>query len=778
MATDLEICLRKHFHHDVLIPCDRGQKRPLFPHAHNSWTWENYDDFLRSSSSSSPKSYDLCVVLSDLCVVDIDDPVRINEFENLFKDVIDCGVPRSNTSKGRHYWFIRPEVADERGYYDGRAQRRSGVDFKSVCSTGTGGVISVPPSLNKSWLHPPYKPGTNPLAGVFAMPLGILNFVARPTLQCHPSKLLRLCFHTNKDSTEEETVPAYAEIQGMAYFVPLMATDETFLTNIEQPGGQADETDEDRLQTSLPVPCNREVFMELLFFLRMKRLSGRLSPYPDRPLLLEMVKLCRFLGVVRQEQVVSELVGGLPQYQVSTLEMFPEWWKACKTERCEEDAHLVDVNLMAASGPIPLLYHPHRPLQEEEETEWKEQRLFPDICQQVAYSNRPHGLCPDQAIIPDQPSQCVIDKVDWRVKEVLKAFPGKIVLAGGAALATVCHTFLPPGRDYDLFIVGSANDEECNKILDDIRDMLILLTNTNDKKKKQRKQWDDSCVSYALARMENGEEEGEEGEYCESLNFVQTGTAATMVFGEEGRDGHAIVQVIIKKYPSVAHVLSSFDIGPCKIAITWGATDSTFKVLAAPTWAPCMQRMAFPIDIFRWSTSSVYRVCKYFSKGFEVFVPGVDRARVQKALTVKRTGPNVTRSDATCVTELFKIEKRIISHLGYEYDPCIDIARVDQEWPSFSLMKNFLTNSCRSDYEANMDIKSSIVHVVMNMIRRSYNWLKHNKNKNKRDRNHQLTEIDSSGKRMTVWPSYISERPVFYPAKHRWNEISKRVIED
>jgi hypothetical protein len=44
-------------------------------------------------------------------------------------------------SKGRHYFF-RSKLADEGGYYDGAGQRIQKVDFKTICSNGTGGFMS------------------------------------------------------------------------------------------------------------------------------------------------------------------------------------------------------------------------------------------------------------------------------------------------------------------------------------------------------------------------------------------------------------------------------------------------------------------------------------------------------------------------------------------------------------------------------------------------------------------------------------------------------------
>ena len=57
------------------------------------------------------------------------------------------------TNRGFHYWFKRPAIADSLGYFDGAAQREPKIDFKSICSTGTSGVILVAPSPGKTWIR-------------------------------------------------------------------------------------------------------------------------------------------------------------------------------------------------------------------------------------------------------------------------------------------------------------------------------------------------------------------------------------------------------------------------------------------------------------------------------------------------------------------------------------------------------------------------------------------------------------------------------------------------
>lgn len=70
------------------------------------------------------------------------------------------------TKKGAHYFFLRSELADTSGCFDGAGQIvvdgvKLKVDFKSVTSTGSGGVIVVSPSRHKQWVRELYS---HPLA--------------------------------------------------------------------------------------------------------------------------------------------------------------------------------------------------------------------------------------------------------------------------------------------------------------------------------------------------------------------------------------------------------------------------------------------------------------------------------------------------------------------------------------------------------------------------------------------------------------------------------------
>ena len=89
-------------------------------------------------------------MLHDLVVVDVDSVAQARALEARFPVLLT--VPRESTRKGMHYYFRRSEACARDGHYDGPAQVEAGIDFKSICRTGTGGVVVCAPSTDKAWL--------------------------------------------------------------------------------------------------------------------------------------------------------------------------------------------------------------------------------------------------------------------------------------------------------------------------------------------------------------------------------------------------------------------------------------------------------------------------------------------------------------------------------------------------------------------------------------------------------------------------------------------------
>lgn len=166
-----------------LMPLKAKGKSPLFAHAkEGSWTKEKLEEFERRN----PEHGTWGLLLDRLCVVDADDAETVAWLEGQgtsgeVPEMKRC--PIQATKKGRHYVFLRPQWADEEGYWDGARQRPESmrkVDLKTRCSTGTRGVLVVSPSEGKRWL-----PGRAPwdVASLEEMPRGLMEKVAMPRMR-------------------------------------------------------------------------------------------------------------------------------------------------------------------------------------------------------------------------------------------------------------------------------------------------------------------------------------------------------------------------------------------------------------------------------------------------------------------------------------------------------------------------------------------------------------------------------------------------------------------
>ncbi|PNH01530.1 putative helicase [Tetrabaena socialis] len=144
----LSAWLRLDFPKDLLMPVVAGTKVPLHCHKDGAWSWDLFDKHMSAGD-------DVGILLRSLCVADFDDVPTALAFEEVFPELLEA--PMEQTKKGRHYFFHRPDFCDAEGYFDG-ARQVSGVnvDFKSVCTSGTSGLICVCPSTGKVWVRPPW----------------------------------------------------------------------------------------------------------------------------------------------------------------------------------------------------------------------------------------------------------------------------------------------------------------------------------------------------------------------------------------------------------------------------------------------------------------------------------------------------------------------------------------------------------------------------------------------------------------------------------------------
>jgi hypothetical protein len=82
------------------------------------------------------------------------------------------------------------------------------------------------------------------------------------------------------------------------------------------------------------------------------------------------------------------------------------------------------------------------------------------------------------------------------------------------------------------------------------------------------------------------------------------------------------VQIVLRLYSSPAEVLAGFDVD-----VACCAYDGD-RVWANPRAIVSMMRQSNTVDMTRRSPSYEVRLAKYSSRGFEVYIPGLERSEI------------------------------------------------------------------------------------------------------------------------------------------------------
>ena len=136
---------------DVLMILKKKTKAPAYSHKNGDWSWERLGKALKVQK----EAYNVGILLRTILVLDFDDTEEVERWMSRYEFLSEC--PVQQTSKGLHFFMRRTPLCDELALYDkARCFSIDGqvvdVDLKTLCKTGTSGVISVAPSDGKKWL--------------------------------------------------------------------------------------------------------------------------------------------------------------------------------------------------------------------------------------------------------------------------------------------------------------------------------------------------------------------------------------------------------------------------------------------------------------------------------------------------------------------------------------------------------------------------------------------------------------------------------------------------
>jgi P4 family phage/plasmid primase-like protien len=169
----IEWFLKTHYPDCVLMPTQNNSlsyqgngktegKNPLLKHKDvpTNVLWDKWTEYKHMCAKGL-----LIILRKDLIVIDVDDKEVASELETQFPIIKTTAIQQ--TSSGFHYFFQRSPLCEHYKIYD-KARCLSKfnpntekdetlpIDIKTVCSTGTGGVISIFPSPRKKWIRPLY----------------------------------------------------------------------------------------------------------------------------------------------------------------------------------------------------------------------------------------------------------------------------------------------------------------------------------------------------------------------------------------------------------------------------------------------------------------------------------------------------------------------------------------------------------------------------------------------------------------------------------------------
>jgi hypothetical protein len=250
------------------------------------------------------------------------------------------------------------------------------------------------------------------------------------------------------------------------------------------------------------------------------------------------------------------------------------------------------------------------------------------------------------------------DEADMHVpafaREWLLAHRGRLVMAGGAALAAVAKSI--QATDYDFFIVG-ATPAEASAILAD-------LTARPD-------------VEVAM----------------------QTAHAVTMLVDQTYK-----AQVVLRLYDSREHLLTSFDLQPCKILVQ-AHYDSNVQsrdlaAWATPSWFLSMDCGTLFVELSAWGAASFARILKYCMRGFNVFIPCSD-ARFLRRDVASTSEPLVG------IAQLYHFKQTYLQQ-----------GRITMYALSRALTHPAYRASLRSGYEESMGMRGVLIYWLQAWVRR------------------------------------------------------------
>lgn len=656
----LEDFLKENHPDDVLVPIAPAAKRPAVSHkAPGAWSWQAWAQWKADTSS-----FDVGILLRSLVVIDVDSESIALDLEKRF-DVL-TGAPMARTRRGRHYYFARSRRCDLEGYFDARSPVIPGVDFKTRTSSGTAGVIVAAPSTDKVWQRAPWSPEARMM--IPEIPDDLLAAVGMATIK--PRVCMTFRFGGSDDRLLD--VSDSSVLPHLEYLAPFFGSSNSASDSADSHSDFSDST-----VVPLPDFVTLDAFVDALLLA-----EHRCLPPSRTPLSWEhrdnIRRVADFLGMPPRllKWPLGTACGGGFGVARDLCAVCPEWSRAHAAEawhcavssparvttskfslrhggRClsEDDDAVENLSIslsmlsMSADDNRRSTISTQNPARGGGGASTADEVRSPRIrlvqvdaalSERTTYepiaavdgrwlfhsSPAPPARWPaGTRVLRKDPARAAEELLPHAVKAWLKAYPGELCLAGGAALQACCElTTRDPDIDYDLFFCGCSR-ERADQVLREIVSGLRLGV--------------DYDVAYASRIALTVQLSLPTSNSESKSNSDSKSTSNSKSDSKSKSQQSAVVQFVTRLYQGMEDVLVGFDLPPCRVAI-FSSDGKQLQAFCTQSFVASVQRMACWLktdDASAWTSTSAVRAFKYYAKGFDVFMPGIRRAALKPGVT-------------------------------------------------------------------------------------------------------------------------------------------------
>lgn len=150
-----------------------------------------------------------------------------------------------------------------------------------------------------------------------------------------------------------------------------------------------------------------------------------------------------------------------------------------------------------------------------------------------------------------------------------------------------------------------------------------------------------------------------------------------------------VLQVICRLYSSPSEIIHGFDIQACKVLMLYDQEHKCNRVYGTKTFIESLKYRAVWVDTERQSSTYAVRLVKYFCKGFDVIVPGLERRRIDCEIM------SAAMKDLKGLALLMRLEREIRARIARLWKP---------QWTRYVVKKTLLRvikaeSLLRCDYE-------------------------------------------------------------------------------